>query len=186
MISLTDSEIVALMISRDASAVGAVKEKYGSYLLKTAYNILGDAGESEECLDDVLLGAWRSVPPNMPENLRSYLIMLMRRTCIDRLRKRGREKRSEYSVSLDELSEVIPSDFKTEREVETRLLGEKIDAWLRELPAEKRRAFVLRYGLCEPIDGISERFGWRTEKTKSLLCRLRRSLKAYLEKEDIL
>ena len=49
---LSDEAIVELYWARDEAAIKHTDIKYRSYLLKTAYNILQDMQDSEECLND--------------------------------------------------------------------------------------------------------------------------------------
>ena len=47
---MPDEEIVALFLAGDESALRECREKYGGYLSKIAYNILGDISDSEEAV----------------------------------------------------------------------------------------------------------------------------------------
>ena len=185
---MPDEEIVALFLAGDESALRECREKYGGYLSKIAYNILGDISDSEEAVADALLGAWRSIPGISPDDLRAYLIKLVRRSAIDILRTKNREKRraGEYSVSLDELSEVIPGEGSPAEQAELKAVAGAINAWLRELSDDKRRIFIRRYFYAEPIKDIAGDLGVRETKIKSILFRLRKSLHTYLEKEELL
>ena len=182
---MQDEEIVAMFLERDERAVGECREAYGRYLLKTAYNILGDTLDSEEALSDALMGVWNAIPPNRPDDLKTFLLKILRRSAIDILRTKSREKRraSEYAVSLDELSEIIPGGDDPEDQVEARDLGRVINGWLLDLNDEQRNIFVLRYYFAEPIAEISKKLSVSDEKVKSILFRLRKKLRARLEKE---
>lgn len=185
---MQDEKIVGLLNSRDEKAISEIRGKYGRYLQKIAYNILGDIRDCEECLGDVFLGAWNSIPPNSPQDLRAYLVMLTRRCSLSMLRKRFREKRrgTEYAVSLDELADCIPGGSSPESETDVRLLGEVINSWLSGLPEEQRKAFVGRYYFSDSVRDISKYLGFSESKVKTLLYRARLSLKERLEKECII
>ncbi len=185
---MQDQQIIELFFERDERAIGACRESYGSYLYKVAYNILGDRLDCEEAVSDSLLGAWNSIPPQRPDSLKAYLVRLCRRTAIDVWRTKTREKRrdSEYSVSLDELAEIIPAGGSPATEAELRLLGDAVGRWAAEQSEEQRSIFVLRYYYSEPVRSISKRLGISESKTKSALYRMRNSLRAFLEKEEIL
>lgn len=185
---MEDTEILALYNSRSEEAVAATRQKYGRYLVKIAYNILGDLSDCEEVLNDVLLGAWRSIPPHKPESLRGYLIAMTRRSAVDIKRTRSRQKRSaaEADLSLDELGDIVSDSNTPERAIDRELLEQSLSAWLSGLTEEKRNVFLWRYYFSDPLDVISSRLGFSPSKTKSLLRRLRISLKKYLIKEEIL
>ena len=70
---MTDEELIGLYFSRNEEAIAGTKAKYGSYLGMVAGNILRNTRDTEECLNDAYLAAWNSIPPNMPENLQTYL-----------------------------------------------------------------------------------------------------------------
>ncbi len=184
---MDDKQITAFLEQRDEAALSGIGQRYGAYLKKIAYNILGDVGESEECLNDVLMKIWEAQPP-APENLRSYLIMLARRSAVDILRRRTRQKRrsSEYSVSLEELGDTLLTENAPEAEVDAKALAECVERWLFGLSEEQRAVFLQRYYLCRQISKISESTGFSRSKLKSMLMRLRNSLKTYLEKENFI
>ena len=52
--SMDDREIIELFFGRSEAAVSATEEKYGAYFRYIAGNILGDARDVEECVNDVL------------------------------------------------------------------------------------------------------------------------------------
>ena len=185
---MQDRQIVELFLRRDEASLSEARQKYGGYLKKTAYNILGDFEDSEECLNDVLLRAWNSIPPRKPDDLRAYLVMLTRRCAVDALRKRTRKKRrsTEYSVSLEELDISLSDGNTPEREVELELLTSAINDWLQTLPPIQRQAFVGRYYFCDSVKAVAKYLGISVTNAKTLLRRARLSLKAYLEKECII
>ena len=83
---MEDSQIVALFFSRSERAISAAAEKYEKYCRSIAFGILNDDVESEECVNDVLLKAWESIPPKKPSNLSGYLAKLTRNHAINSVR----------------------------------------------------------------------------------------------------
>ncbi|MBQ5361746.1 MAG: RNA polymerase subunit sigma-70, partial [Clostridia bacterium] len=81
---LADDEIVELYWQRDETAIRATDAKYKKHLMAIAYNIVHDARDCEECLNDTYLGAWNAIPPARPTALRAFLTTLMRRIAINR------------------------------------------------------------------------------------------------------
>lgn len=185
---MQDEQIVELFIKHDETALSECKQKYDRYLKKIAYNFLGDLGDCEECLNDVYFGAWQSVPSQNPSDLRSYLVMLTRRTSIDLLRKKSRTKRiaSEYTVSLEELDECVTDRSTPEQDVDQKLLATAVNSWLGTLSYEQRNAFIARYYYSDPVRDIADCLGVSQSKIKSMLYRMRHKLKTYLEKEAII
>ena len=68
---MKDCEIVRLFRERDEAALSEAKKKYESYCSYIAMNVLGDRLDAEECVNDALLAAWKSIPPHNPENLKA-------------------------------------------------------------------------------------------------------------------
>lgn len=184
---MEDTEIIALFRVRDQEALRASEEKYGGYCRSVAYGILRDEGLSQECVNDVWLSAWRSIPPEEPRHLGAYFGRLARNTAInrykhDRARKRGG---GQPQLALQELEECLPSLVSLEEGVEQSILTGCIEAWLRSLPQEKRRVFVRRYWYMSPVKEIAREYSMSETKVKSMLFRLRKELRAWLDKEGI-
>lgn len=182
---MEDAEIVALYWARNEDAITQTKAKYGAYLNRVANNILADLEDSQECVSDTLLAAWRSMPDNRPKNLRTYLGKITRQVSIDLYRRRNRMKRyaSEYAISLEELGDSFTDGRTPEDELNARLLTETVNRFLRTLPDEARNTFIGRYYFFDSLQEVARYCGMSESKCKSLLYRTRQSLKSYLQRE---
>ncbi len=183
---MDDAGIVTLYWSRDEAAIAETAKKYEPYCMKIAMNILGDRSDSEECVNDTLLGAWKSIPPHRPTHLAAYLGKITRNLAINRYKARYADKRAagEFAVSLDELDECIPGGDHMEKQ-NAEEVGACISEFLRGQKPLERRAFVCRYFYSESIAQIAERFGVSEGQIKSMLFRTRGKLKLFLEQEGI-
>lgn len=180
---MNDAQIVDLFFSRDENAVCEVQKNYNSYLLAISRNVLDSETEAEECVNEALSAVWNSIPPKKPENLKAYVGKIVREISVSRWRKNHAEKRvpSQYSLSLDELEDVIcGSDFT--KSVEKKELSEYISAFLRDLPQTERNIFIRRYWYNDGIKEISKRFGFGESKVKMTLKRTREKLSSALKK----
>ena len=93
---MEDRNVVALLFERSEEALTACKTKYGAYLHTILFHILRNPEDAEECLNDVLLSTWNSIPPTRPESLKSYMGTLARNIGIDRYnRGRARKQRGQ-------------------------------------------------------------------------------------------
>lgn len=182
---MDDGQIVELFLNRDENAIRHVSEKYGSSLRKLAVNICGDGYIAEECENDAYLGAWNSIPPHEPRDyLFPYLAAITRAAAIDWCRKASRKKRSASFVELSrEMEECLPSPSDTESETDGILLSSDVSDFLRSVSEEKRTVFIRRYWFGDTVSDIARRFSFSEGKVKSILHRVRKELKAYLEKE---
>ena len=180
---MEDAEIVALFWSRDDGAIPAAQARYGGRLLRLAEQLLHSPQDAEECVNDTWLRAWRAIPPERPENLFAYLVRVCRTLALDRLEHRSAQKRA-GEVLTGELETCVPAALAG-READPEGLGELLTAFLRDLPAEERRVFLLRYWFGDPIREIARRTGWGESRVKVTLLRTRRKLRDYLEGEGI-
>lgn len=185
---MEDARIVDLYWARSENAIAETAEKYGSYCYSIAYNILANAEDANESVNDTYLDAWNSMPPHRPTALSTFLGKITRRISIDKWRGRSAEKRGggEIEAALDELAECIPSGHSVEREVETAELAKAINGFVMSLTPADRRVFICRYWYLDSISDISKRFGFSQSKVKMMLHRQRKRLLSRLEKEDML
>lgn len=53
---------------------------------------------------------WNNIPPDTPNDLKTYLCRIVKNKAIDKLKYNSAEKRNaQLTVSLDELAECIPA-----------------------------------------------------------------------------
>ena len=85
-------------------------------------------------------------------------------------------------MCLDELSECISEASPIE---DTIMLRDVLNTFLSELPEKNRDLFLLRYWYIMPINEIAERYGMTDGAVKMTLMRIRKKLKARLDKEGV-
>ena len=59
---MEDRQIVDLYWARSENAISETERKYGRYCYYIAYNILHNNEDSEECVNDTYLNAWKAMP----------------------------------------------------------------------------------------------------------------------------
>lgn len=185
---MDDESIIELFFERDEKALDEVAGKYNALCSKIAMNILGDAGESEEAVNDTWLIAWKTIPPTRPKSLGAYLSVTVRNISLDRFRKKKAAKRIDDTLvsTLDEVAQMLPAEMNIEHRTEQRQLIERINLFLKKLPKGQRIIFVRRYFYLDSIKEISQRYGFTESNVTVTLTRLRKKLEAYLEKEELL
>ncbi|MBQ7500670.1 MAG: sigma-70 family RNA polymerase sigma factor [Clostridia bacterium] len=184
---MNDAELVEGLFGRDEDVIGEIKRRYKDYCLYIARNILSNEEDAEECLNDVLLAAWNSIPPNRPKNLRTYLGKIMRESAIDRLRinKAGKRTAPGDVLPLDEFDFMIGS-CGVQKDVESAELSGMINFFLGTLKDNERNIFIRRYWYFDPIESICTRYGFGKGKVKMTLKRTRDRLADFLKKEGYL
>ena len=184
---MRDSEIVELYWNRDESAIVATADTYGGYCYSIAYNILYNNEDAEECVNDTWLNTWRSIPPQRPARLSTYLGKITRNLSINRYNRQAAKKRGagQMEFVLTELDECVPSPMRVEEAVEELVLVSAIEDFLRKQYDVNRKIFVGRYWYLYSIADLAVAYGMSESKVSSLLFRMRKGLKKHLEKEGI-
>ncbi len=180
---MDDETLVRMFWDRDERAIDRVREQYEPYCRYIAQNVLHDRLDTEECLNDALLAAWNSIPPQKPQNLKTYLGKLIREIAVDRWRKNHAQKRAVPAplVPLDELENLIGENSLDEAVSEEELARE-ISSFLRSLSVTERLLFVRRYWYYDSIRAIQDRTGFGKSKIAVTLKRTRDKLAAHLKK----
>ena len=180
---MDDSMILTLFWNRDESGIAAISQKYGQCLRTIARNILTDAQEAEECVNDTYLALWNTIPPLRPQPFLSYAARITRNQALKRLRNRNAlRRRCDYDLSLDELAECI-GHRSLEEEMSVRQLGQCINAFLGTLKNEHCQLFLRRYWFGDSITQLAETFQKSENAISIQLSRIRNKLKAYLIQE---
>lgn len=142
---MTDQEIITMFNERSEEGIKALNEKYYPYCYKIAMNILSNIEDAKECINDMLMKTWHSIPPNQPNNLSAYIGKITRNLAIDSYRKKGR-----IPIVVNELETCVPSPIKEEMD-----LVPIINDFLQEEKEIKRIIFVKRYFYCENVRDIA-------------------------------
>lgn len=183
---MNDQDIVKLYWARSEAAIDQTRAKYGAYCRSICRNILRDRRDVEECMADVYLAAWNSIPPQRPALLGAYLGGIARRLSLKKWRDGHASKRGggETALALDELAECIPGGADVDSALREAELTHLLDGFLAGLDADMRRVFLRRYWYLDSIAAIARRFGFSQSKVKSMLLRARRRLQRKLEEEE--
>lgn len=183
---MEDSTIIRLYFERSEAAITETDSKYGSFCRYIAFNILGTKEDAEECVNDTYLAAWNNIPPYVPNSLRTFLGRITRNMSVSRRRaSRAKKRSSGADLLFDELDECIPSGDTVQRAADTAELTAIIERWLDSLSSSDRALFVRRYWFCETVNTIAEACSRTPNNTAQKLSRLRKSLRARLEKEGV-
>ena len=182
---MEDTEIVALFLQRDETAIRETAAKYGTALRKIAAGLTGDPLSAEECENDTYLQAWNSIPPHEPRAyLFPFLARITRHIAIDRCRKEHAQKRGVPTVELTrEMAECLPAGEDGFDAPNAQALTEAIDRFLAALPEEQRNIFLRRYWYFDSVADAARYCGVSLSKAKTTLFRLREKLRVFLEKE---
>ncbi|MBR3268952.1 MAG: sigma-70 family RNA polymerase sigma factor [Oscillospiraceae bacterium] len=181
---MQDHDLIAMYFARNERAAAETERKFGGYCYTVAYNILGNAQDAEECVNDTLIRLWESIPPNQPKNLYAFIAAITRNIAKNKLKAAHVQRRggSELPAVLDELRDCTDPDT-VEQEIDRRALGKVLNTFLGTLRRDHRIIFVQRYWYLCSVDDIAENLHITKSKVTVTLMRTRKKLAAYLEKE---
>lgn len=179
---MNDKDIVQLFWDRNEQAITETSLKYGHYCSVIAKNILDSDEDAEECVNDVYLNTWNSIPPHKPKMLSAFLGKIVRNLSFNKYKSIHSMKRGGYEISLilDELGEIVSGEESVEDNIQRNELIKTINNFIGTLSAEKRYIFIRRYWYSDKIAVIANRCG-RTENSINVeLSRTRKKLREYL------
>lgn len=181
---MDDANIVELYWQRSEQAIPETAVKYGAYCGSIAQRILLNREDTEECVNDTWLGAWKAMPPHRPRLLSSFLGKITRRLALDRLRRENRIKRGGGQVSLafEELADCLPDEGAEQME-DSLALRDLILRFLDTLSPTERDVFLARYWFFATAEEIGRHSGFSVSKVTSMLHRIRRRFREYLDRE---
>ena len=180
---MNDHAIIELFFCRDQAGILEAQEKYGSYCLSVARNILENQEDSQECLNDLWLRAWNAIPPERPKQLRAYFAKIIRNLAINRYQAQTAQKRAgeRFTLSLEELADCIPDPNTPEEALWAGELSRSLNAFLETEKELDRVLFVRRYFSCQSYEEMARDLGLSQGQVKTRLSRIRNRLRKYLE-----
>ena len=184
----SDDDIVREYWERDEKAVEDTARRYEDFIYRVIRRILRDTQTARECVNDVYLKMWSSIPPNRPSNLEAYLSRIARSVAVDRLRSETRQKRGGSGImrSLDDYRDLLTTESDVPDEAAARALAETLNRFLRNLSARDRACFVKRFYYACTISDIVTETGLPRITVYRTLGRVKKQLKEVLEDEGYL
>ncbi len=181
---MEDKDILRSYQARKEDAIRKTAEKYGTRCLNIAKNILSDARDAEECVNDAYLAVWNRIPPEEPRHFGAYLMGIIRNIALGRFDYNTAACRNpEYDLILDELAEVIADE--DEQTVEADGLMDAINRFLNRETTKNRIIFVRRYFYNDSVREIGKRVDLKENAVRASLFRTRKKLAIYLKKQEL-
>ncbi|MCR4795139.1 MULTISPECIES: RNA polymerase sigma factor [Ruminococcus] len=179
---MNDKSIIELFQKRNEQAIAELKLKYDRLCYHIAGTILSQRQDIEECINSAYYDIWSKIPPEEPDDLKTYLCRIVKNKAIDKLKYNSAAKRGpQLSVSLDELAECIPD--RQQDDMSAQKLAEVISRFLRTQDERHRKIFVRRYWYGDSLSKIAEYFSMNEKTVATYLFRTRKKLKDFLKKE---
>lgn len=181
----SEAQIIELYWQRDERAIKETDRAFRTQLLSLAKNLLRDAQDAEECLNDTYVRVWNSIPPARPDSLKAYVLSIMRKVAINRYKASKRQKRvpAQMISSLSELGDMLSDGDSFHTEQEARALGEILTEFSSTLSDRRAFIFMSRYYLCRPIDEIAQKLGCSKSTVNKEIAAIKQELRQLLESE---
>ena len=185
---MNDKQIIQLLFQRDESGLEQIKKQYKAYYETIISQIIDSPEDCEECVSDVLIALWNSIPPNDPENLKGYIARTARNVAIARFRKNNAHIRTgdRIASTIEELQDIIPDKMNIENEIIFKELTDSINTFLCSRSERDRAIFINRYYYFRPAAEIAMDFHMGEGHVRMILSRIRKDLKKHLNMEGLL
>jgi RNA polymerase sigma-70 factor (ECF subfamily) len=153
---MTDEALMACLQQREVAALQNLHERYRGLLHTVAMNVVHNPLDAEEVLQDVFLHIWNRAETYSPEKGRplGWLVMLVRRRAIDRLRQQSSYRRatSRFEADCVQESERHMRSAESDRKACLDDLRNLLRAQLHRLPPAQKQAVEMTF-----FAGMSQR-----------------------------
>jgi RNA polymerase sigma-70 factor (ECF subfamily) len=135
-----DERLAEAFAAHERWAFGEAYSRYASLLYSSAYNVLRDGEDAQDCVGDTVARLWRLPRAYSPArgSLKSFLVVCVRNEAISRQRRAVRRMR------LEEQLAAMPSDGEEFRFPDP-IESDRVRSALLALPVEQRAALELAY-----------------------------------------
>lgn len=184
---MEDQLIIQKFCERQEQAIQDLSDKYGMLCQSIADRILSNRQDAEECVNDTLLVAWNTIPPEHPNPLSAYVCRITRNLSLKKYHANTAQKRNHYyDLVIDELEESLVGKESVEDEILTKELENVINGFLSRCRQCDRIIFIKRYWFFEPIPEIAETLGKSKNYVTVHLHRTRKRLESYLKEKGLM
>jgi len=183
---VSDTYLTELFWERSDDAVNTANEKYHNVIFSVIFTILGNREDSEECVNDVYLKLWNSIPPNKPSSFRAYAIKIARNSALGRLKASRAQKRNfgACTYSLETLAGTA-LEATNEDDERSRQIGLIIENYLALADDKTMYIFMKRYYFGASISDIARALKCSRSSVNQYIKKIKTELKEKLEEGGI-
>lgn len=185
----TETELIREAQKGSRSAFDALVRQYDHAVLRLALHLTGSEQDAQDIHQEAFLKAYRYLPNFRFEcSFYTWIYRIVTNLCLDHLRRR-KSRREEQSIVFDSSGEEMDllnnlSDNRSmanpERELERKVLGERIQQALEKLTPRERMVFELKHYQGLRLRSIGEMLNTTEETAKNTLFRATKKLRASL------
>lgn len=185
----TETELIREAQKGSRTAFDALVRQYDHAVLRLALHLTGSEQDAQDIHQEAFLKAYRYLPNFRFEcSFYTWIYRIVTNLCLDHLRRR-KSRREEQSIVFDSSGEEMDllnnlSDNRSmanpERELERKVLGERIQQALEKLTPRERMVFELKHYQGLRLRTIGEMLNTTEETAKNTLFRATKKLRASL------
>ena len=186
---VNDAELIRAAQQGDRAAFEELVRQYDQPVLRLALHLTGSEHDAEDIYQDAFLKAYRYIGNFRFEcSFYTWIYRIVTNLCLDQLRRR-KTRREDHAVVVDRSGDEIDllasvSDDRSysnpARELDRKLLGEKILAALGKLTPRERMVFELKHYQGLRLRTIGEMLNTTEETAKNTLFRATKKLRTQL------
>ena len=182
--SLSDTELVELVLAGDQDAFALLVERYKDAVQNLAYRMLSNVTEAEDVTQEVFVRAYTQLATYKPAHkFSTWLLSIASHLAIDQLRRRRFLALPLEDVPfLEWVADLGAGPEQSALEGEQQ---DEIQAYLRRLPSKYRAVIVLRYWYDLPYDEIALALNLTPALVKARLHRARELLARYMKDNNL-
>ncbi len=184
-----EMELIREAQTGSRAAFDALVRQYEHQVLRLALHLTGSEHDAEDIYQEAFLKAYRYIGNFRFEcSFYTWIYRIVTNLCLDQLRRR-KTRREDRAVVVDRSGDEIDllasvSDERSfsnpARELDRKLLGEKIQAALGKLTPRERMVFELKHYQGLRLRMIGEMLNTTEETAKNTLFRATKKLRAHL------
>ena len=184
-----EAELIREAQAGSRAAFDALVRQYEHQVLRLALHLTGSEHDAEDIYQDAFLKAYRYIGNFRFEcSFYTWIYRIVTNLCLDQLRRR-KTRREDRAVVVDRAGDEIDvlasiSDNRSfsdpARELDRKLLGEKIQEALEKLTPRERMVFELKHYQGLRLRTIGEMLNTTEETAKNTLFRATKKLRAQL------
>ncbi len=139
-VAVDDEALATAFAAKAPWAFEEAYRRYGALLYSTAYNVLTNVQDAQDCVNDALTRVWRSTDSYTRSRgaVRSFLVVCVRNEAITRVRSKARREKLAQRVAAE------PQEHDELRVVDV-IEQARLRSALGTLPPEQRAPLVLAY-----------------------------------------
>ncbi len=143
----SDEQLVLRVQFGDEEALALLRGRYAGLLQSQALRVLRSREEADDAVSEVFIEVWQRASCYHSERARpvAWLVTLVRRRAIDRLRVQQRQRKIELGLSEKQMYLMSDGGSPVEEEMRLGEIRASLEAALNKLPAEQGRAVWMAY-----------------------------------------